>query len=111
MPKFRITAAWDVEADTTATAAPQLLKQLFAGAGRFDVAEVTPQTSDQSAQPMIKQVVRSLGEWLSTASAQLGVVGNKTPQCPVHRTPMRSNKRGWYCPQRVGSSWCDQRAK
>ena len=29
------------------------------------------------------------------------------PVCAVHKTAMRQNKRGWYCPRKVGDSWCD----
>lgn len=28
------------------------------------------------------------------------------PMCPTHNKELRQNRRGWYCPTKVGEGWC-----
>src|SRR5262245_35503483 len=33
-----------------------------------------------------------------------------TPVCPRHHSHMRSGRRGWFCPKKVGDGYCKETA-
>jgi hypothetical protein len=30
------------------------------------------------------------------------------PRCPVHNSPMKEGRRGYFCPKKVGDSYCKE---
>jgi hypothetical protein len=32
------------------------------------------------------------------------------PRCPVHNSPMKEGRRGFFCPKKVGDSYCKETA-
>src|SRR5262245_43252944 len=33
-----------------------------------------------------------------------------TPTCPVHNTPMKQGRHGYFCPKKVGDGYCKETA-
>ena len=56
----------------------------------------------------IVERLKSIGAMPPAARQPEPAKANGAPTCPVHNSPMKEGRRGFFCPKKVGEGYCKE---